>query len=145
MADDRDKGGRFKKGHKSAGPGRPKGSRLASSILVEALMQDEAETISRKAIELAKAGDLTAIRVVLDRIAPPRKDAAVAFDLPKIEGVADLPPALSAIMAAVSEGTLSPGEGQALAAMIETVRRSFETAELAERVAALEGARDDGH
>jgi hypothetical protein len=119
-------------------PGKPKGARHKTTLAVEALMQGEAETIGRKAVELAKGGDLTAIKLVLDRIAPARKDAPVTFDLPKIEGVSDLSGALAAIMAAVGDGTLSPGEGQALAAMVETVRRSYETADLAERVAALE-------
>jgi hypothetical protein len=45
-----------------------------TTLAVEALLDGEAETITRKAIELAKEGDLTALRLCLDRIAPPRKD-----------------------------------------------------------------------
>lgn len=122
-------------------PGRPKGARHKTTLAVEALMQGEAETIGRKAVELAKAGDLTAIKLVLDRIAPPRKDAPVAFDLPKIERPADLPDALAAVLAAVSTGELSPSEAKTMADMIETARRAHETAELEQRIAALE-ARD---
>jgi Family of unknown function (DUF5681) len=40
--------------------GRPKGARNKITLVVEALLDDEAETITRKAIEVAKSGDMTA-------------------------------------------------------------------------------------
>jgi hypothetical protein len=49
---------------------KPKGTRNKTTLAVEALLDGEAETLTRKAIELAKAGDLAALRVCLDRIAP---------------------------------------------------------------------------
>jgi hypothetical protein len=64
----------------------------------------EAETITRKAIELAKEGDLTALRLCLDRIAPPRKDRPVLFELPPITSAADAVQASGALVAAVAEG-----------------------------------------
>lgn len=36
---------------------------------------------TRNVIELAKAGDMAAIKLVLERILPPRKDAPVSFSL----------------------------------------------------------------
>ena len=65
------RGGRFKPGN----PGRPKGARHKTTLAIEALLDGEAEALTRKAIELAKAGDLVALRLCLDRICPPRKDA----------------------------------------------------------------------
>jgi hypothetical protein len=62
---------------------------LSKTLAVEALLDGEAETITRKAIELAKEGDLTALRLCLDRIAPPRKDRPVLFELPPIMSAAD--------------------------------------------------------
>ena len=53
--------------------GRPKGSRNKATLAVEILLDGEAEAITRKAIELAKQGDLVAIRLCLDRIAPREK------------------------------------------------------------------------
>jgi len=41
-------------------------------------------TITRKAIELAKRGDLVALRLCLERIVPPRRDRPVNFTLPEI-------------------------------------------------------------
>jgi hypothetical protein len=41
---------------------------------VEALLDGEAEALPRKAIELDLAGDMTALRLCMDRIVLPRKD-----------------------------------------------------------------------
>ena len=43
------------------------------TLAIETLLDGEAEVITRKAIELAKKGDLAAIRLCLDRIAPREK------------------------------------------------------------------------
>jgi Family of unknown function (DUF5681) len=75
---------RFKPGRS----GNPAG-RNRTTLAVEALLDAEAETLTRKAIELAKAGDLAALRVCLDRIAPPRKDRPVLFELPPVSSAAD--------------------------------------------------------
>jgi uncharacterized protein DUF5681 len=64
------RGGRFKPGN----PGRPKGARHKTTLAIEALLDGDTEALTRKAIELAKAGDLVALRLCLDRICPPRKE-----------------------------------------------------------------------
>ena len=58
---------RFKAGN----PGRPKGALNKSTMAALAIMEADAETISRKAVELALGGDLTAVRIVLDRLVAP--------------------------------------------------------------------------
>lgn len=143
VADDategRDSRGRFVAGC----AGRRAGSRHKVSRAIEKLMEGEAEALTRKAIDLAKAGDIVALRLCLDRLAPPRKDSPINFDLPKVECAADHPAALAAIMEAVASGDLTPTEGQALAAMLAEHRKAIETADLETRVAALEGASDE--
>ena len=62
----------------------------------------------RKAVELAKAGDLTAIRICMDRIVPARGDRHVIFELPKIETPADGVRACSALLETVA-GWTCPG------------------------------------
>ena len=66
-------------------PSRPKGVRNRATQAVEALLLGEAEALTRRAVELALAGDTTALRLCLDRIAPPQKDRPVVFALPKLE------------------------------------------------------------
>ena len=52
--------------------GRPKGARNKATQAVLALLEGEGEALTRKAIEMALAGDGAALRLCLDRIAPPR-------------------------------------------------------------------------
>ena len=79
-----------------------------------AIMEADAETISRKAVELALGGDLTAIRIVLDRLVAPRRDRPVEIALPKIVTASDLVAAASAIVEAIEEGAVTPSEAAAL-------------------------------
>ncbi len=127
------KTGRFGPGN----PGKPKGARHKATRAIEALLEGEAEGIGRKCVELALAGDTTALRLAMERIAPVRK-ARVRFSLPVTETIADLPKAIAAVVAAVAEGTLSPEEGSALAAALSAQRAMLESCELEKRIAALE-------
>ena len=54
-------------------------------MLAEKLMQDDAKDIVEAVLKAAKGGDMTAARMVLDRIAPARKGRPVEFELPAIE------------------------------------------------------------
>ena len=91
---------------------------------------------------MALGGDATALRLCLERIAPPRRDAPVTFDLPPMETARDAAKAAGAVLGAVAEGELTPGEGASLMALVEGFRRTLETTELEARLAALEGASD---
>ena len=53
----------FVKGQSGNPKGKPKGVRNRLTLAAEALLDGEAETITRKAVELAKDGDMTAIRL----------------------------------------------------------------------------------
>ena len=62
----------FEKGESGNPAGRPRGSRNRATLLMEGLLADDAEAIGRKAIEMAKQGDMAAIRLCMDRLAPVR-------------------------------------------------------------------------
>ena len=131
------KGHRFGAGNKY-GKGRPQGSRNKATIALQALLDEEGEVITRKAIELAKAGDSGALRLVLERLIPPVRERRIALPLPKIETPAGIAAAIGAILDSVAAGTITPGEGQSLAGLCEGQRRSLETLELEARLSALE-------
>jgi hypothetical protein len=78
-------GGRFGPGNTIGAAGRPPGSRHKATLAIEALLEGEAEGLTRKAIELALAGDTTALRLCLERLAPPAKSRRISIDLPKLE------------------------------------------------------------
>ena len=61
----------FKPGQSGNPLGRPKGARNRATIAAEALLDGEAEALTRKAIELALDGDTTALRLCLERLMPP--------------------------------------------------------------------------
>lgn len=134
IADHRDARGRFAPGN----PGRPPGTRTRATRAALALLDGEAEALTRKAIEMALGGDAAALRLCFERIAPPRKDSPVALALPAVTTAADAATALAAVVAAVAEGDLTPCEGAAVAGLLETYRKTLETADLESRIAALE-------
>ena len=132
--------GRFPKGQSGNPGGRPKGSRNATTLALETLLDGQASALTQKAINLALAGDMAALRLCLDRILPPRKDSPVAFDLPEMKALHDAVPAMGALVKAVGQGELTPTEAAELTKMVQAFAKIIETAELEERVRKLEEA-----
>lgn len=123
--------------------GKPKGARHKATIAAEALLDGEAEGLTRKAIDLALAGDTIALRLCLERLVPPRKDRPVLFALPPIAGAADHPTVLVAVIDAVAAGEITPAEAQALAGILSEHRKAIEVAEIETRLAALEARAEE--
>ncbi len=119
--------------------GRPKGARNRTTQAVMALLEGEAEALSRKAVEMALAGDSVALRLCLDRLAPPRKDSPVQFPLPRMTTARDAAQAAGAVLQAVSVGDLTPTEGAQVMGLVDSFRRTLEVTELEARLVALEG------
>jgi len=132
---------KFKSGQSGNPSGRPKGSLNKATLATQALLDGEAEALTRKVVELAKEGNPVALRLCLERLLPPRKDRPINFTLPKIEEAADLPKALLAILEAVAQGEITPGEGHTLTAMLNTYRKGLETTDHEARITALEEER----
>jgi hypothetical protein len=122
-------------------PGRPKGARHKITRAVEALLEGEAEALTRKAVEAALDGDMTALRLCLDRLAPARRDAPVRFDLGLLDGPTAALEATARAIEAMAEGELTPTEAAAVVGLLEAYRKAFETVEIERRLAALEDAK----
>lgn len=131
----------FRQGESGNPKGRPLGSRNKATEAALALLGGEASALTRKAVELALAGDTTALRLCLERIAPPRKDAPVQVQLPDIRTAADLPAAIAALLQAVAAGEVTPNEGERLARLVGEAGRAIDLAEIEERLSALEAKR----
>lgn len=135
---DKIQGTKFAPGQSGNPTGRPKGARNKTTMAIEALLEGEAEELTRKAIEMAKAGDGPALRMCMDRLAPPRKDSPVCFDLPSIKTVADAVEASSALLSAVAGGDVTPDEAARIMSLLTSHKVLVETGEFERRLEILE-------
>jgi hypothetical protein len=123
-------------------PGRPVGSKNRVTQTLEQLAEGQAEQIFQKVSELAQAGDVSCLRMMLDRIWPPRKAQPVNVTLPPINSSQDALAAIAAICTALREGGLTPDEITALSSVVGRSIQVIEHQDLERRIAALEEARD---
>ena len=118
--------------------GRPLGSRHKVTRAVEALLDGEAEALTRKAISMALAGDLMALRICIDRICPPMKSRVIRLELPAVRSAADVLEAQVLIVGAMAAGDISLDEAKIVSEVLDGQRRAIEAVDLERRVAALE-------
>jgi hypothetical protein len=131
------------------GKGRPAGSRNKATIAMEELLDGEGDAIVRKAIELAIAGNETALRLCVDRLISPRRERLVRLKLPSdittSKGVSN---ALTAVLKAVAEGEVTPGEAVQIAGVLEINLKATQPQDVENRLSELErrldAARQEG-
>ena len=123
----RGRGRPFEKGRSGNPGGRRLGSRNKATLAAAVLLEDESEALTRKAVELALAGDSTALRLCLDRLLPPCRERTVAFRLPPLETARTRGPsphrvslAMNAVMSALARGVITPGEAERIAGVVDT-------------------------
>ena len=129
----------FKKGESGNPQGRPVGTRNKSTLAALSLIEDEGEQLTRKAVELALDGDLQALKLCMDRLAPPAKERPLeSFKLPQLNDQRSVLEALNVIANRLSVGELLPIEATSICKVLEQYRKHFETTELTERLETLE-------
>lgn len=128
----------FQKGHSGNPKGRPKGKRNKSTLLAQSLLENDVEAICTRLLVEAKEGNIQAIKIVMDRILPVRKELPITLDLPEIKSPTDLLNAISAITAAVGSGRISPSEGEALSRIIAINLKAVALQDFEERLILLE-------
>jgi hypothetical protein len=133
---------KFQKGQSGNPTGRPKGSLNKATLAVQALLDGEAENLTRKAIELAIGGDGQALKLCLERIIPAKKDALVTFRLPAIKSADDVIRVQAGILRAVSQGEMTPMEASRISAVVGELREAYVTKELESRISMLETQND---
>ena len=133
----------FAKGKSGNPRGRPAGARNKASLMLDKLMERGAQDIVETVIDRAKGGDMTAARLILERLIPPAKERPIAIELPPTsdaQGVAD---AQALVIASMASGGLLPGEASTIMSMLESRRKGIETVELEARIKSLEENRND--
>lgn len=133
-----EKQGKFIKG-KSGNPfGRPRGVRNRATVLAEKLFEDDIEEICKQAIDQAKKGNIHAIKLILDRIFPIKKEASFFIDLPCVNNAQDILKAVNRVAEAICEGKISPSEGELLTRIIDRQAKAIELNDFELRLRSLE-------
>ena len=130
----RGKRGQFAPGQSGNPKGRVPGSRNKATLAVQAIMQDAAEEIARKAVAMALDGNIAAMRLCLSWLAPPRRACPAEFDMPPVETVEDAEVAGAAVIAAVAAGEITTREANPVMALLAAQKKLIETGSLARDV-----------
>ena len=110
-------------------------------MAIEALLEGQHEALTQAAISKALTGDGVALRLCLDRLAPPRKDSPLTFALPPIRTAGDTVDASASLLAAVAGGEVTPDEAGRVMALLTAHRSLVETGDHEKRIEALEAKR----
>jgi hypothetical protein len=126
--------GKFKPGQSGNPGGKAPGTKSRTTLLRESLA-DHLPDILDRLVEQANAGDLQAIKVLLDRVMPALRpiDSPVRLSLGE-----DLGANGRAILAAAASSEITPDQAAKLLQGVGALARVIEIDELAKRVAALE-------
>lgn len=135
----------FPKGTSGNPKGKPTGTRHRTTQAALALLEGEGEALTRKAVEMALAGNVVALRICLERLVPPSKDRTIAPDAVELPELlpGNLAAASAAVVRAVVGGRLTPSEGAAIAGLLEGHRKTIELVDLESRLVAVEAAQKE--
>lgn len=114
--------------------GRPAGAGEIAKL--RAAISEHAPAIIANLKKAALEGDVSAARLLLERVIPPIKATEEAAQLTLPDG--SLTDQGRAVIAAVATGDLAPSQGAALLASLGSLAKLAEADELERRIAALE-------
>lgn len=102
-------GGRFVKGQSGNPAGRPRGAINTLTRTMQARLAERAPEILDRAIGLAAAGNIAALKLMVARLLPEAKEQPFPMlDLPPVNGMEDLPAFADALLDAIRAGDISP-------------------------------------
>ena len=96
----------------------------------------------RAVVAAAKNGDMTAARIIIERLLPPKKDRPVSFALPGIASAGDAAKAMGALLAAVAAGNVTPSEAGEVSKIVDAYVEALQVSEFEQRLKALEERAD---
>jgi len=132
--------GQFATGNKIS-PGRPRG-RSQVALLREQLAVD-LEAVIATVRRQAAAGDMQAVRLLLDRVLPALRPIELPVEL-AMPVAGTLAAQARAVVQAAADGSLAPGQAAQIVGALAGVARIVEVDELVARIDALEAASAGG-
>lgn len=138
MTATRQSGGRFAPGLSANPKGRPRGQSKATGLRKE--LADALPGILQMLVQAASAGDVAAIRLILERVMPTMRpiDATVTVNM-----TGTLSEQGQAVLSAIATGKVTPSQGGQLIAALGVQARIVEAVDLDERLTRLENIRDE--
>lgn len=130
----------FTPGQSGNPKGRPPGSGLAGEL--RRAIAADAGAIVAALVKRAKDGDVTAARVLLDRVSPPLKATREPAALPGMNEAGGLAARAEAVLAALAGGAMAADEAAEVLAAVASAAKAIETDELEARIRALEERND---
>ncbi len=127
----------FEPGNKM-GRGRPRGSRNKRTAQAQAILDQYAESITKRCVAKALDGNVRALTLCMDRILPSLREPGIRIRIPKMEQIKDINVASQRIVDAIGNGNITPSEGEKLGAMLQIHRANLERLELEARITELE-------
>jgi hypothetical protein len=128
---------KFAKGRSGNPRGKPIGTRWRSTVLVEGILREGGESVASAIVAAAQGGDMTAAKIVIDRLAPAPRGRFLQINVPKIEKPADALPLMAGVLDTMAKGELTPHEASDLSNVVQTYLKVLEIVGLAADVTAL--------
>ena len=129
------------KGGTRPGAGRPKGSGQAAHY--RAMLEPYAEELIQRVVDMAKDGDMAALKLCLDRLCAPLRPTDRHITIEGLEGCSELSGKGELILECVGKGMITPIEAAGLMNTISRQARIVEIDELERRITALESRKGD--
>jgi hypothetical protein len=124
----------FQPGQSGNPAGRRRGSRNKATLAAATLLDGEALGLTRRAVEAAVAGDVSAMKLCLERVLPRCQERPVTCRLPSLAAVGNgeidepspqnVSRAMNAVTTGLACGEITPGEAATIAGVCETFART---------------------
>lgn len=130
---------------KSGNPrGKPQGAKSRFTKMRQELESD-LPALLKSTKEAALAGDMTAMRLLLERTLPPQKATASTVSLPALKKAQTLTEKADAVLGAIADGELPPDVGASLVDALGKLAKLKEMDDMERRLEALEKANEQKH
>jgi hypothetical protein len=126
------------KGQSGNPKGKPKGawSRRTVGASLARVLSTKGKAVLKKCIDVALTGDVSAMRLILERVLP--RERTIVLPLPKIRDAQSAMSALAIIMDSCAEGSLTPSEASNLSGLARIYIELNELNEVKQRLADIE-------